>query len=96
MIYVTYKRKQITNKHYIDPVIDGLISNLPYSNPLNDKEFIGIFDTENLSLVMSKIAENLDFDIELVDNMALLLDSWYGDDILFIDGMIEDNRELDA
>ena len=86
--WITYKRKKINDLKWIDPIIYGLVCNLPYSNPLNDKEFLAYFEDGK------QVIFSTDFDIELVDDVSAILDSWYKD-VVFDNDEIVDNRQLE-
>ena len=92
-IYVTYKRKKINYKLYQDPDVNGLIANLPYSNPLNSKQFLAYFEDNDIQKALKIMDANKDFSIEFVDDVNELLTSWYSPKVRVIDDKFIDERE---
>ena len=87
--WITYKRKLEKDGSYSDPIIDGLLSNYNYNNPINELEFIGLFETLEQAIV------NIygDYNIQIIDDINDLLDIWY-ENVYFDGEKIIDNREV--
>lgn len=92
--WITYTRKKVNDKKYIDPEILGLIANIPYNNPNNELQFLGYFETDTQEEVSEKIELNKDYNIELIDDINAILDSWCGEEVFFDGEKIIDNREV--
>ena len=87
MIWITYERKQVSERVYEDPDdVDGLICNLPYSNPENAREFLAYFiDEDEVNLIE-------DYKMKQVVDVNALLNDWYGELVSFDGENIVDER----